>query len=113
MARLALIIPMLTLPLSATAQSVGGNPLIGRHTATTLCVPCHQIGETHRESVPGSIAEVAASNSNVQLVMFCGDIAFDVDLFAFYQARRFVGLFRRRGASFRERRCNFRKLCWT
>ena len=36
MGRLALIILMLTLPLSATAQSVGGNPLIGRQAAATL-----------------------------------------------------------------------------
>jgi mono/diheme cytochrome c family protein len=66
MARLALIILMLTLPLSATAQSVGGNPLIGRQTATTLCVPCHQIGETHRDGPP-SFVDIANVPSTTAL----------------------------------------------
>src|SRR6476620_11000469 len=55
MGRLALIILMLTLPLSATAQSVGGNPLIGRQAAATLCVPCHQIDETRRDGPPSFV----------------------------------------------------------
>jgi mono/diheme cytochrome c family protein len=66
MARLALIILMLTLSLSATAQSVGGNPLIGRQTATTLCVPCHQIGETHRDGPP-SFVDIANMPSTTAL----------------------------------------------
>jgi mono/diheme cytochrome c family protein len=45
MVRLALIVLMLTVPAgSATAQSGGGNPLIGRQTAATLCAPCHEPG---------------------------------------------------------------------
>jgi len=45
MVRLTLIILMLALPAgSATAQSGGGNPLIGRQTAATLCGPCHEPG---------------------------------------------------------------------
>jgi cytochrome c553 len=45
MVRLALIVLMLTVPAgSATAQSGGGNPLIGRQTAVTLCGPCHEPG---------------------------------------------------------------------
>ena len=66
MARLALIILMLTLPLSATAQSVSGNPLIGRQTAATLCVPCHQIGETRRDGAP-SFVDVARMPSTTAL----------------------------------------------
>lgn len=64
MARLALIILMLTLPISATAQSVRGNPLIGRQTAMTLCVPCHQIG--HGDGAP-SFADVANMPSTTAL----------------------------------------------
>ena len=66
MARLALIILMLTLPLSATAQAIGGNPLIGRQTATTLCVPCHQIGENHRDGPP-SFVDIANMPSTTAL----------------------------------------------
>ena len=47
MVRLALIVLMLALPAgSATAQSGGGNPLIGRQTAATLCGPCHEPGNS-------------------------------------------------------------------
>ena len=66
MARLALIILMLTIPLSATAQSIGGNPLIGRQTATTLCVPCHLIGETRRDGPP-SFVDIANMPSTTAL----------------------------------------------
>jgi mono/diheme cytochrome c family protein len=66
MARLALIILMLTLPLSATAQSVEGNPLIGRQTAATLCVPCHQIDETRRDGPP-SFVDIAFMPSTTAL----------------------------------------------
>ena len=58
MARLALILLMLILPLSATAQSAEGNPLRGRQTATTLCVPCHQFNKTNRDGPP-SFVDVA------------------------------------------------------
>jgi mono/diheme cytochrome c family protein len=67
MIRSALIILMLTVSVvSATAQSVGGNPLIGRQTATTLCVPCHQIGETHRDGPP-SFVDIANMPSTTAL----------------------------------------------
>ena len=67
MIRSALTILMLTLSVvSATAQSVGGNPLIGRQTATTLCVPCHQIGETHRDGPP-SFVDIANMRSTTAL----------------------------------------------
>jgi len=66
MGRLALIILMLTLPLSATAQSVGGNPLIGRQAAATLCVPCHQIDETRRDGPP-SFVDIALMPSTTAL----------------------------------------------
>jgi cytochrome c len=67
MVRLALIILMLTLlSSSASAQSVRGNPLIGRQTAMTLCVPCHQVGETHRDGAP-SFVDVANMPSTTAL----------------------------------------------
>jgi len=66
MGRLALIILMLTLPLSATAQSVGGNPLIGRQAAATLCVPCHQIDEARRDGPP-SFVDIALMPSTTAL----------------------------------------------
>jgi mono/diheme cytochrome c family protein len=66
MARLAFFILFLAVPFSATAQSVGGNPLIGRQTATTLCVPCHQIGETNRDGAP-SFVDVANMPSTTAL----------------------------------------------
>ena len=66
MARLVLIILTLTLPLSARAQSIRGNPLIGRQTAMMLCVPCHQIGETHRNAAP-SFVDVANMPSTTAL----------------------------------------------
>jgi mono/diheme cytochrome c family protein len=67
MVRLALIILMLTVPaVSATEQSAGGNPLIGRQTATTLCAPCHQIGETHRDGPP-SFVDIANMPSTTAL----------------------------------------------
>jgi mono/diheme cytochrome c family protein len=65
-ARLALIILMLTLPLSETAQSAEGNPLIGRQIAATLCVPCHQIDETRRDGSP-SFVDVARMPSTTAL----------------------------------------------
>ena len=68
MVRLALIILMLTVPVvSATAQSVGGNPLIGRQTATALCAPCHQIGGTHRDDDPPSFVDIANMPSTTAL----------------------------------------------
>jgi cytochrome c len=66
MARLALIILMLAVPLSANAESVGGNPLIGRQTATTVCAPCHQIGET-RQDGPPSFVDIANMPSTTAL----------------------------------------------
>ena len=66
MVRLVLIYLMLTLPLSATAQPLEGNPLIGRQIATTLCVPCHQIGETHRDGPP-SFVDIANMPSTTAL----------------------------------------------
>ena len=66
MARLALVFLMLALPVSATAQSVGGNPLLGRQTATTLCVPCHQIDKTNRDGPP-SFFDVANMPSTTAL----------------------------------------------
>jgi len=66
MARLALIIPVLMLPLSAVAQSAGGNPLNGRQTAATLCVPCHQIDETRRDGPP-SFVDIAFMPSTTAL----------------------------------------------
>jgi mono/diheme cytochrome c family protein len=67
MARLALIILMLTVPsVSATAQSDGGNPLIGRQTAATLCVPCHQVDETRRDGAP-SFVDIANMPSTTAL----------------------------------------------
>jgi len=65
-ARLALVFLMLTLPLSAAAQSVGGNPLIGRQTATTLCVPCHQFNKSNRDGPP-SFVDVANLPSTTAL----------------------------------------------
>jgi hypothetical protein len=46
------------------------------------------------------VRPVAALDLFDRLAMFCGDIAFDVDLFPFDQARGFIGLFRRRGIPF-------------
>ena len=66
MARLAVFILVLTLPFSATAQSAEGNPLIGRQTATTLCVPCHQVGATDRDGAP-SFVDVANMPSTTAL----------------------------------------------
>jgi mono/diheme cytochrome c family protein len=67
MARLALIVLMLTVSVvSAAAQSVGGNPLIGRQTAATLCTPCHQIGETRRDGAP-SFVDIANMPSTTAL----------------------------------------------
>lgn len=66
MARLALIVLMLTVPTgSATAQS-GGNPLAGRQTAATLCVPCHQVGQTRRDGAP-SFVDIANMPSTTAL----------------------------------------------
>jgi mono/diheme cytochrome c family protein len=66
MARLAFFILILTMPFSATAQSAEGNPLIGRQTATTLCVPCHQTGGTRRDGPP-SFVDVANMPSTTAL----------------------------------------------
>ncbi len=66
MAKLAFLILMLTVSLSATAQSAEGNPLIGRQTAAVLCVPCHQIGET-RQGGPPSFVDVANMPSTTAL----------------------------------------------
>ena len=66
MARLAFILLMLTLPFSAAAQSVEGNPLMGRQIATTLCVPCHQIGELRRDGAP-SFVDIANMSSTTAL----------------------------------------------
>jgi mono/diheme cytochrome c family protein len=66
MARFALIILILMVPLSATAESVGGNPLIGRERATVLCTPCHQIGETHQDEPP-SFVDIANMPSTTAL----------------------------------------------
>jgi mono/diheme cytochrome c family protein len=70
MARLALILLMLTVPAvsatAQTAQSAGGNPLMGRQTAATLCVPCHQIGETRRDGAP-SFVDIANMPSTTAL----------------------------------------------
>jgi mono/diheme cytochrome c family protein len=66
MARLAFILLMLTLPYSAAAQSVEGNPLIGRQVATTLCAPCHQIGQLRGDGPP-SFADVANMPSTTAL----------------------------------------------
>src|SRR5579863_2945926 len=66
MARLALIILILTLPLSATAQLGEGNPLIGRQTAAALCVPCHQTGEMRRDGPP-SFVDIANMPSTTAL----------------------------------------------
>ncbi|MGO8908165.1 MAG: c-type cytochrome [Bradyrhizobium sp.] len=63
---MALLILMLMVPVSATAQSAGGNPLIGRQTAAALCVPCHQIGET-RQGGPPSFVDVANMPSTTGL----------------------------------------------
>jgi mono/diheme cytochrome c family protein len=66
MTRLALIILMLMVPLSAMAGSVGGNPLIGRQTAMTLCAPCHQVGETRQDGAP-SFVDIANMPSTTAL----------------------------------------------
>jgi mono/diheme cytochrome c family protein len=66
MARLALIILTLALPLSAMAQSAGGNLLIGRRTAATLCVSCHQIDATRRDGPP-SFKDIASMPSTTAL----------------------------------------------
>ena len=66
MARLAFFILMFLVPFSATAQSAEGNPLIGRQTATTLCVPCHQTGGTRRDGPP-SFVDVANMPSTTAL----------------------------------------------
>jgi mono/diheme cytochrome c family protein len=63
---LALIVLMLMLPLLATAQPVGGDPSIGRQTAATLCVPCHQVDETRRDGPP-SFVDVAEMPSTTAL----------------------------------------------
>jgi len=70
MARLAFFILFLTVPFSATAQSVGGNPLIGSQTATTLCVPCHQIGETNRDGAPSFVDVANMSTAALSLKVF-------------------------------------------
>lgn len=67
MARLALIILMLTVPaVSATAQPVEGNPLIGRQTAATLCAPCHLIDKARRDGAP-SFVDIANMPSTTAL----------------------------------------------
>ena len=45
----------------------GGNPLIGRQTATALCAPCHQIGGTHRDDDPPSFVDIANMPSTTAL----------------------------------------------
>jgi mono/diheme cytochrome c family protein len=66
MTRLAFLILILTMPFSATAQSAEGNPLIGRQTATALCLPCHQVGGTRRDGPP-SFVDVANMPSTTAL----------------------------------------------
>jgi mono/diheme cytochrome c family protein len=66
MVRLAFFILMLTVPFSATAQSAEGNPLMGRQTARTLCVPCHQTGQTRQDGAP-SFVDVANMPSTTAL----------------------------------------------
>lgn len=66
MARFVLIILILAAPLSAPAQPVGGNASIGRQTAKTLCVPCHQIGGTRRDGPP-SFVDIANMPSTTAL----------------------------------------------
>jgi hypothetical protein len=41
-------------------------PLIGRQTATALCAPCHQIGETRHDGPP-SFVDVANMTSTTDL----------------------------------------------
>ena len=64
MARSVLIILMLMVPVSATADA--GNPLIGRQTAAVLCVPCHRIGEARQGGAP-SFVDVANMPSTTAL----------------------------------------------
>jgi mono/diheme cytochrome c family protein len=67
MAGLVLIILMLTVPaVSATAQPVEGNPLMGRQMAATLCVPCHLIDEARRDGAP-SFVDIANMPSTTAL----------------------------------------------
>ena len=66
MARLALILLMLALPLAAAAQPVAGNPAAGRRTAGALCVSCHQIDETGRGGPP-SFVDIALLPSTTAL----------------------------------------------
>ncbi len=65
MARFAMIILILMVPLSAAAES-GGNPLIGRQTAMTVCTPCHQIGEARSDGAP-SFVDIANMPSTTAL----------------------------------------------
>ena len=55
MVRVTFFILIFAVPFSATAQSVGGNPLIGRQTATTLCVPVIRSANT-RGGAPSFVA---------------------------------------------------------
>jgi mono/diheme cytochrome c family protein len=66
MARLALIILMLTVPAGSATAQTNGNPLVGRQTAATLCAPCHQIGETRRDGAP-SFVDIANMPSTTAL----------------------------------------------
>jgi mono/diheme cytochrome c family protein len=73
MVRLALITLLFTVPLSASAESVQGNPLIGRQTATTLCASCHRTGETRQGGAP-SFLDIAnmPSTTALSLKVFLG-----------------------------------------
>ena len=61
-----LIAASLAVPAAALAQPLEGNPLIGRQTATALCVPCHQIGQTRHDGAP-SFVDVANMPSTTAL----------------------------------------------
>jgi len=65
-ARLFLIIPVLTLPFAAMAQSAGGDPQAGRKTAATLCAPCHHIDATRRDGPP-NFRDIASMPSTTAL----------------------------------------------
>jgi mono/diheme cytochrome c family protein len=66
MARSALILLMLALPVSAAAQPAAGDAATGGRTAAALCVSCHQIDETGRGGPP-SFVDIALLPSTTAL----------------------------------------------
>jgi mono/diheme cytochrome c family protein len=65
-----LIAASLAVPTSALAQSLAGNPLLGRQVATTICASCHQVVSEEkptRPQSPPSFLDIAKTASTTAL----------------------------------------------